>query len=107
MRFEFTEIAQSSREALIEMRRLLGGAAQRRAANQYCTPADFGPIGSWWRLTLVARGQSNAEIAATLVLAEHTVKSHLSRIFHKPELRDRAQAVVFAYESGLVTPGLA
>jgi DNA-binding NarL/FixJ family response regulator len=57
-------------------------------------------------LRLMARGATNAEIAAALVVAEATVKTHVGSIFGKLGVRDRAAAIVFAYDHGVVTPGL-
>ena len=56
-------------------------------------------------LRLFARGLSNGAISRELVLGEATVKTHVARVFQKLDLHDRAQAVVLAYETGLVIPG--
>jgi DNA-binding NarL/FixJ family response regulator len=56
-------------------------------------------------LDLLAQGLSNPEICQQLVISEATAKTHVARILQKLDLRDRVQAVIYAYETGLVTPG--
>jgi DNA-binding NarL/FixJ family response regulator len=94
---------------------LLAPALTRRLIEQYLrrpapgarTPPGLGALTERELdvLRLVARGRSNQQIAAALFLGESTVKTHLTHLFAKLHLRDRAQAVVLAYESGLIQAG--
>ncbi|HEX3733082.1 MAG TPA: response regulator transcription factor [Mycobacteriales bacterium] len=88
---------------------LLSPAATRRLVENFVRPRSEPAAVLTERereiLVLVARGLANREIAARLVVAEQTVKTHVSRVFSKLGIRDRAQAVVFAYENGVVSPG--
>ena len=81
----------------------------KRPASTDAVPRDLDVLTPRERevLALVARGMSNAEIAEELVLSAATAKTHVSRIMMKLHARDRAQLVVLAYETGLVTPGTA
>jgi DNA-binding NarL/FixJ family response regulator len=94
---------------------LLAPAITRRLLEEYLRrprPGDRGES-SWSRLThretevlrQLATGKTNPEIASTLFLGEATVKTHVARILAKLQLRDRIQAVIWAYETGLIQPG--
>jgi DNA-binding NarL/FixJ family response regulator len=90
---------------------LLAPASTRRLIEQFARPPVPGPmLGTLTAresdvLLLLARGLSNAEIAAQLVVEPSTIKSHVASLLAKLSLRDRVQAVVFAYENGLIRPG--
>jgi DNA-binding NarL/FixJ family response regulator len=86
-------------------RRLIEDYAQRPPKREQ--PAALGDLTprELEVLRVLARGLSNGEIARELFLGEATVKTHVARIFAKLDIHDRAQAVVLAYESGLVQPG--
>jgi DNA-binding NarL/FixJ family response regulator len=91
---------------------LLAPASTRRLIEQYAhprnDPAVLEELTTRERdvIRLLARGLSNAEIAAQLVVEPSTVKSHVASLFTKLGLRDRVQAVVYAYENGIVRPGI-
>ncbi len=94
---------------------LLAPEITRRMIEEYVRrprPGDTVPVGlealtprELEVLGLIARGQSNAEIGATLFLSEPTIKTHVTRLLAKIGVRDRVQAVVYAYECGLAQPG--
>ncbi|MER6988444.1 response regulator transcription factor [Saccharopolyspora hirsuta] len=94
--------------APIVTRRLIDDVV-RRGVHPPAPPAGLGELTARERevLVLLGRGLPNPEIAAALVVSEHTVKTHVSNVLSKLGLRDRVQAVICAYESGLIRPGSA
>jgi DNA-binding NarL/FixJ family response regulator len=90
-------------------KRLIAEFAQARPVQPPTPPPSFDDLTARELevFGLIARGLSNAEIASELIVSETTVKTHVARLLMKLGLRDRVQAVVLAYESGLVTPGAA
>jgi DNA-binding NarL/FixJ family response regulator len=88
-----------TRRLIQEFSRSSRGRGERPAGLDDLTPREVEVF------KLLARGMSNAEIAEHLIVSETTVKTHVARILMKLEVRDRVQAVVLAYESGVVAPG--
>ena len=94
---------------------LLSPSVTRRLIEAFARPApraaaDVAAVGALTEreqevLVALASGESNAELARRLFISEETVRTHVKRVLHKLGLRDRAQVVVYAYESGLVVPG--
>ena len=94
---------------------LLAPEITRRLLEEYVRrpPLGAAPLAPLTELTereldvlrLIARGRSNSEIATALFVSEPTIKIHINRVFRKLGVRDRIQAVVFAYDTGLVRPG--
>ena len=103
----------ASIRAALRGEELLAPTITRRLIEEFTRPARVAPRPGLDSLTdrehevllLMAQGASNAEIASALFVSVQTVKTHVARILAKLELRDRVQAVVVAYESGLVRPG--
>jgi DNA-binding NarL/FixJ family response regulator len=88
-----------TRRLIHEFSRSARGRRERPAGLDELTPRELEVF------QLLARGMSNAEIAADLIVSETTVKTHVAWILMKLEVRDRVQAVVLAYESGVIAPG--
>ncbi|OKH96636.1 LuxR family transcriptional regulator [Streptomyces uncialis] len=86
-------------------KRLIGEFVSSRASRPPARGTDELTAREEEVLVLIAKGLSNAEIAVRLTITDHTVKTHINRLFAKLGLRDRAQAVITAYELGLVRPG--
>ena len=102
---EFPLPTSDIRQDLVEFDKLFGLPAAKLQVN-----TSMAPLASPWLangeelLRLIGRGETNAEIASSLYIGEGTVKTHIGHLFTKLGLRDRAAAVVFAFDHGLVVP---